>query len=457
MEYRTASALAAALRAREMSASELLEQTIRDIEARDGAINAMVVRDFERARGQARAADRALAGGDHRPLLGLPMSVKEAFNVAGLPTTWGVPETKAIPVTQDAVVVARLKAAGAIIIGKTNVPVMLADWQSANPVYGVTNNPWDLTRTPGGSSGGGAAALAAGFVSLEYGSDLASSLRAPAHFCGVYAHKPSYGLTPSRGFVPPGVPVLSAAPAIDLSVVGPMARGAADLALALGVTAGPDTREALAYRLHLPPPRHARLRDHRVLVIDHHPRLPTAASITEALAALAERLEDAGCEVGRAEPLTPDLAEITSTYVELMMAIFAADMPRGDYTHRDWILADRRRVALADQWASLFQRWDVVLCPAMPTTAFPHQHGGTEGWRLEVDGSALPYESQPLWGSLASLTGNPATAMPIGRDLLGLPIGVQVIGAYLEDLTTIGFAGLVEREFGGFVPPPGYG
>jgi amidase len=475
MEHRTAQALTAALRAREMSAVELLDQTICAIEAGDGAINAVVVRDFDRARDQARAADQALARGDERPLLGLPMTVKEAFNVAGLSTTWGLPETRDIPVTEDAVVVARLKAAGAIIIGKTNVPVMLADWQTANPVYGVTRNPWDPTRTPGGSSGGAAAALAAGFVALEYGSDLSSSLRAPAHFCGVFAHKPSHGLVPARGFAPPGVPVLPTASPLDLSVVGPMARSAADLALALDATAGPDTRDAVAYRLGLPPARHATLKDYRVLVLDQHPLLPTAASIRGALDHLANRLEAAGCEVGRSAPQLPDLTAIASTFIELLMAIFSADTPTDAFaqaraaadtvpasamdpgsaatrgaagTHRDWLLADRRRAGLADQWRALFQAWDVVLCPVMPTTAF------TLGAKaLQVDGVSIPYETQPLWGSLATLTGNPATAMPIGRDEAGLPIGMQIIGPFLEDRTTLAFAALVEREFGGFVAP----
>jgi amidase len=474
MEYRTAQALTAALRAREMSAVELLDQAISAIEAGDGATNAVVVRDFDRARNQARAADLALARGDERPLLGLPMTVKEAFNVAGLPTTWGLPGTEHIPVTQDAVVVARLKAAGAVIIGKTNVPVMLADWQSANPVYGVTRNPWDPARTPGGSSGGAAAALAAGFVALEYGSDLSSSLRAPAHFCGVFAHKPSYGLVPTRGFAPPGAPILSTMPPLDLSVVGPMARSAADLALALDATAGPDEREA-AYRLSLSPARHAALKDYRVLVLDQHPLLPTAASIRGALDTLAGRLEAAGCKVGRSTPHLPDLAAIASTFVELLMAVFSADTPEDAFaqaraaadavpasahdlqaaaargaagTHRDWLLADRRRAGLADQWRTLFQSWDVVLCPVMPTTAFPL--GATS---LQVDGVSIPYEAQPLWGSLATLTGNPATAMPIGRDEAGLPIGMQIVGPFLEDRTTLAFAALVERAFGGFVPP----
>lgn len=458
MEYETATRLVADLRSRQVSATELLDHAVGRIDALDGAINAVVVRDFDRARGEARQADEALAVGDARPLLGLPVTVKEAFNVAGLPTTWGLPGTQDIPVLEDAVVVARLKAAGAIVIGKTNVPTMLADWQSANPVYGVTRNPWDLSRTPGGSSGGGAAALAAGFVSLEYGSDLSSSLRAPAHVCGVYAHKPSHGLTPSRGFVPPGTPVLSSASGVDMSVVGPMARSAEDLALALTVTAGPDDRDAVGYRLTLPAARHRALKDYRVLVLDHHPLVLTAASIAGTLDARATALAALGCKVGRASPRLPDLGEIADTFVELLMAALSGEGPDkpgagGGMSHRDWIAADRRRTAIAHQWRGLFQDWDVVLCPAMPVQALPLN--GPEGpAMIEIDGARVAYETQSLWGTLASLTGNPATAMPCGLDADGLPIGLQAVGPYLEDRTTIAFAGLMAREFGGFTPPP---
>ena len=238
LEYRTAEALAAALVARQISAVELTNHAIARIEALDGRINAVVVRDFERARAAAAQADKALAAGERRPLLGIPMTVKEAFNVAGLPTTWGFPRGKDWRPPEDALIVARAKAAGAIVIGKTNVPIALADWQSYNEIYGTTNNPWDLGRTPGGSSGGSAASLAAGYVPLELGSDIGGSLRAPAHYCGVFAHKPTQALVPMRGQTPPGVPALPVD--TDLAVVGPMARSAGDLSLLLDVIAGPD-------------------------------------------------------------------------------------------------------------------------------------------------------------------------------------------------------------------------
>jgi amidase len=251
----SATDLVAALAARRIGALELTDEAIARIEARDGPINAVVVRDFDRARDAARAADAALARGERGPLLGLPMTIKESHHVAGLPTTWGFEPFKGFVPPADSVGVSRLKAAGAVILGKTNVPPWLADYQSNNPIYGRTRNPWDLSRTPGGSSGGSAAALAAGMVPLEFGSDIGGSIRMPAHFCGVYGHKPSYGLVPTRGSSPPYVP--DGAPVV-LVVVGPLARTAADLGLALDVLAGPDVGEATGYRLALPPARHAR-------------------------------------------------------------------------------------------------------------------------------------------------------------------------------------------------------
>jgi amidase len=478
--YQSARELAAALRTRQISAVELLDQTIARIVAYDGAINAVVVRDFERARAEAAEADRAIAAGDGRPLLGVPITVKEAFSVAGLPTTWGVPGTERARAGEDAVAVRRLKAAGAIVIGKTNVPLMLADWQSYNAIYGTTNNPWDLARTPGGSSGGGAAALAAGYVALEYGSDLAGSLRAPASFCGVFAHKPTHDLVPVRGNAPPGARLLSVGVEVDLAVVGPMARTAADLALALDITAGPDDADAIGYRLALPPPRHSELKDFRVLVVDQHPLLPTSEAVRAALTRTADGLQKAGCKVARTSPMIPDLAFVGRTYTQLLMAFSAAEfpadihrkmqdaaakLPSGDMSlralrlrgavisHAQWIWLDRFRAGITDQWRQLFRDWDVLICPVMPTPAFVHDHGDIEARTISVDGTDVPYADQSMWPSVATLTGLPATAMPIGRSHEGLPIGMQIIGPYLEDRTTIAFADLVERTFGGFVAP----
>jgi amidase len=479
--YRGARELAAALAGGQVSAIELTNQAIARIEALDPKLNAVVVRDFEHARDAAKEADAALARGERKPLLGVPMTVKEAFNVAGLATTWGLPGTKDRLVADDAVTVARLKAAGAIILGKTNVPFMLADWQSYNAVYGQTNNPWDVTRTPGGSSGGAAAALAAGFVPLELGSDIGGSLRVPAHFCGVYAHKPTHGLIPSRGHVPPRAAALPME--VDLAVVGPMARSADDLALALDILAGPDEPLATAYRLALPPPRHDKLADYRVLIVDSHPLLPTGSAVRGAIARLADNLAKAGTKITRGSPLLPDLALAGRTYQTLLTSFLGADVPSEAYermreaaaglpkedngleaagargwvlSHRDWIWADRVRAGIAARFRALFGEFDVIVCPIMPTPAFPHDHGEPRARRIDIDGRPHPYLAQIMWPGVATLTGQPATAVPLGRADNGLPVGAQIVGPYLEDRTTIAFAGLIERAFGGFTPPPGY-
>jgi amidase len=478
--YRTADELLKALANRQVSSRELVDAAIARIEALDPKINAVVVRDFERARSAADAADIALAKGERRPLLGLPMTVKEQFNIAGLPTTWGDPKFKDWKPEVDALAVQRLKSAGAVILGKTNVPIHLQDWQSYNEVYGTTNNPWDLGRGPGGSSGGAAAALAAGYVALEFGSDIYGSLRAPAHFCGVFSHKPSLDLVPGRGAGPPETPAIPGRG--DLAVIGPMARSAADLALELAVLAGPEElMEGIGYKLALPPPRHDKLADFRVLVIDTHPLCPTAASVAGALNGLADRLAKSGCQIARQSPNLPDLALTSRVFRELLAAFYSADLAppirerveaaakalspddqslsaaqlRGlTMSHPEWVHQSRIRGGLRARWQALFRDVDIVLCPPMPTPAFPHDHSPQFTRQLDIDGRKVPYGDQGFWAGLATLNGLPATTMPLGRTDSGLPIGVQIIGGFLDDRTTIAFAGMIEREFGGFTPPP---
>lgn len=484
LSFLTATELAAALEAREISAVEALEATLRRIETRDEDLNAVVVRDFERARIAAAAADEARARGERRALLGVPMTVKESFNVAGLPTTWGIAGSTGIAVQADAMAVRRLKASGAVIVGKTNISSNLGDWQSTNPVYGRTRNPWNPERTPGGSSGGAAAALAAGMVPLELGSDLAGSLRVPAHCCGVFAHKPTLGLVPNRGHAPPGAPELSVALEPDLGVVGPMARCAGDLELALEILAGPDDASAAAYRVRLPPSRHGRLGLFKALVIDEHPLLPLAREVRAAIQRFADGLVQAGCAVERSSPLLPDLALIDETFNWLLLAFIGAFFPDAAYearrekaallergasaapdstrlralvaSHRDWLRAQRMRTQLQHQWRELFRSWDVVICPVLPTTAFEHDEREMDERRIDIDGRSVPYAAQGIWAGPASCCGLPATALPIGIGSDGLPIGVQIIGPYLEDRTTIAFAQLAEREFGGFRAPRVY-
>ncbi len=448
LDYATASAgeMAIALTDRTVSAVELCAAAIDRIERLDGAINAVVVRDFDRAREAARAADAALALGKPGPLLGVPMTVKESFNIAGLPTTWGQVAFKDWIAPTDAVAVSRLKGAGAVILGKTNVPPFLADWQSDNPVYGRTHHPLDPARTPGGSSGGGAAAVASGMVPLELGSDIGGSIRVPAAFCGVFGHKPSYGLVPPRGQAPPGLD----GRASPLSVVGPMARTAADLGLALDVLAGPDADEAVGYRLALPGPRHAQIADFRVLTIDEHPSAPLDGEIRNCLHRLASKLEGRGVKVARRSELIPDLAAAHAVYVTLLMTAMSRNAPvqPNPLSAHAWMDAQDAQLAVRRQWEELFRSFDVVLAPSFGVVAFPHDDSEFNERTHLIDGVSTPYGAQVAWPGMATLAHLPATAIPIGRTEAGLPIGAQVIGPYLEDRTTIAFAEMVEKSFG---------
>jgi amidase len=384
------------------------------------------------------------------------MTVKEAHNVEGLPTTWGSPMFGQWIAPKDALGIARLKAAGAVILGKTNVPPFLSDWQSDNPVYGRTNNPWDLGRSPGGSSGGSAAALAAGMTPLEFGSDIGGSIRIPAAFCGVFGHKPSHNIIPSHGHEPPGVD----GGGIPLAVIGPMARTASDLELALDVLAGPPPEEAVGYRLVLPPARHGKLADFRVLMLTEHPLAPVDDEITTALDALAGRLEAAGAQVFRHSALLPDLAAAHGTYMSLLTPLMSppeALSGPGAPPVGAWFTAAYAQTQIRRRWAALFETVDVVVAPALGVVAFPHDNSpDMQARTLTINGQASPYFGQLAWPGMAVLANLPATAAPIGQTRAGLPIGAQIIGPYLEDRTTIGFAGLLEQAYGGFKAPPGY-
>src|SRR5580698_2350750 len=417
-DYATIEQLGESLRRKKMSASELLEHTIARIETLDQRLNAVVVRDFERARQAAAAADIALRRGDRGKLLGIPITIKEAFNVAGLPTTWGFPQFKDFVPKEDAVVVARARREGGILLGKTNVPVGLGDFQSYNEIYGTTNNPWDVGRSPGGSSGGSAAALAAGFGPLSIGSDIGGSLRVPAHFCGVYAHKPTFDLVPLRGYNPPASRPLPGSG--DLGVAGPMARCASDLLLALGVIAGPDeAREGAGYRLELPPARHDNLSEFRVLVIDSHPLMPASDVVRTAIARLAERIARSGARVAHSSALLPNLTDSAGLYMKLLAAAKSTSVPPDRYarmegqaasmtgadrrlqaerthgtiiSHRDWLINDAKRRGLQMQWRSLFREWDVVIYPSAAIPAFKHDHSEPiEARHLDLDGQAYPF------------------------------------------------------------------
>jgi amidase len=480
--YLTIQQMSAALTARKVSSVELAKDAFDLIRARDGVINAMCVLDEERAMSDARAADVALAQGEKRELLGIPITVKESLNVERLPTTWGNPSYRDFIAAEDAVAVARLRSAGSIILGKTNVPEGLFDYQSYNDIYGVTRNPFDPDRTPGGSSGGSSAALLAGYGAASIGSDIAGSLRIPAAFCGIYAHKPTLSLIPTRGHIPPSQPALPVDR--DLAVVGPMARCAADLAILLKVLAGPEDLGGMSLTAALPAPRHADLKDYRVLCLTEHPLVPTSREVSIVFEKFVSDLERSGVRQLGANRDVPDLSSSTRLYMRLLMSFVSSSWTSQEYvgvqrelqclnpadasleaerirgcslSHREWLMADAERRRNRFEWRGVFENWDLVLCPVAPTPPYKHDHSADPRRRtFQVDGKPIPYLDQFGWSSIATLPGLPSTAFPIGFTPGGLPVGAQAIGPWLGDLTTIKFAELAEPEFGGFVAPANY-
>lgn len=423
--------IAAAIARGETSAREQCELAIARIEAGDGAINAVVVRDFARAREAAGRADEAAARGERLPFLGVPMTVKEAFDVAGLPTSWGFAHARDNVAGSDAVAVARMKAAGAVILGKTNVAPGLADWQSDNPVYGRTANPRDLRRTAGGSSGGSAAALAANLVPIEIGSDIGGSIRVPAAFCGVWGHKPSYELVDSYGHRFPGS---DGAPA-PLGVAGPMARDAADLAAMLDVLAD------------APPPRPAPvLRSKRLLLLDQHPAAPTDPAIRAALDRVEAAAARSGIGIARSSDLLPDLAAQHRAYGKMLAITFARGAPAADgrvASLADWFGMLDAQARNRRAWGRLFDQFDAVVAPANVVTAFPHRDDPYNARRLTVDGQDTSYDAQLVWAGLATYPGLPTTAFPAGTDADGLPVGLQVMTGWRDDHRAIAVADLL--------------
>lgn len=475
--FGSARQLASAVRTGKVSSLELLDAYLARVDELGPALNAVVVDDRQRARKDARAADRAVkAGKPLGPLHGVPMTVKESFSIPGHPVTFGVELLKDNVMHEDAVAVARLREAGAIVFGKTNVPLSLADFQSYNAVYGTTNNPWDTTRTAGGSSGGSAVALAAGLTGLEFGSDIGGSIRNPAAYNGVFGHKPTYGIIPKRGHSV--FPERGAEGAI--SVVGPLARTAGDLALALKVTAGPDLEDG--YRLALPAPP-SELTGVRVAVWLSEPDLaPVDDEVVVLIEAAAKALAKAGAKVSFEARPDFDPRVANATYGQLLLGTMSARDPDfaglvrraealdpnddGPYAtnlrastarHRDYVLAEEAQARQRWVWRSFFSDYDVLLTPVTSTAAFPHDHSEPVAARtLTVNGEVVPYFSQLFWAGLAIGGHLPATAAPVGLTPGGLPVGLQVIGGAYRDRTTIWLAGQLERLLGGFTPPPGY-
>jgi amidase len=472
--YAPAKRLAGLLRRHEIGCLELLDLTIDRIERYDGALNAVVVRDFDRARARAKALDRKrrVVG----PLHGLPITVKESFQVAGLPTTWGLAAQRDSIATADALAVQRLTAAGAIVFGKTNVPVMLADWQSSNPVYGTTSNPYDVTRGPGGSSGGAAAALAAGLTGLEMGSDIGGSIRQPAHACGLFGHKPTWGLCPSFGHAL----MQPAAAMTDISVIGPLARSAEDLAIALDLLAVPDPAET-ELTLGLPKLPSKTLHGLRVAIWPEEAGQATDAAITASLHDLARALRAEGCKISLVARPAIDPAHAYRLFVELESAALSGrlapearaemhDLVAGladddqstdavwlratEMPHHQWLALNEQRHAVRRAWGEFFRQWDVLICPAFGLPAFPHMEGLPRERRIAVNGTSVAYNDLLFWPGVIGGFHLPATAAPLGETGAGLPYGMQIVGPLFGDRRTIAVAALLERAWRRFVPPP---
>ena len=447
--FPTAVETAARIRRGETSSRAVTEQLLARIDAVNPHVNAVVEVDSESALATADEADRTA---DRGPLHGVPITIKDSFNVAGLHTTWGEPAFAEYVADWDATVVQRLRRAGAIVVGKTNVHHMLADYgQTANEVYGRTNNPWDLARTPGGSSGGDAAALASGMTYLDYGSDLVGSIRIPAAFCGVYGLKPSVGTVPLHGFQPPGSPA-GPSDMRYLSAVGPLARSAADLRLALGVTGGPDGPPAKAYSWAPAPSRHSRLADFRVGVVLDHEKCPVTSEVGDVLSGAVDALGRAGAKIVEGWPDGVDPVAQAETFGFHVGLFFAFQESGADFaTLADVVEQENRRMASRAAWTRYFEDVDVFLCPTNFTPAFPHD---TRPFDERTIAGDRPYDDQVFWISQASLPGLPAVAAPIGLTPGRLPVGAQVVGPLHEDDTAITFAELAADVVGGFAPPP---
>ncbi len=476
LAYMAAGELAEKILRREVSSKEVLDHLLERIERLDRQIHSVVTLDADRARAEVEAADRALARGEvWGPLHGVPMTIKDSFQTAGMRTTSGAPELAEFIPQEDAWPVARLRQAGAIIFGKTNLPIYAGDLQSYNEVFGTTNNPYDLSRTPGGSSGGSAAALACGFTPLELGSDIGGSIRLPAHMCGVVGHKPSYGIVPAHGQIPGPPGTLTQA---DLAVAGPMARSVEDLELGLKVLAGPDRWNHPAWRLELPPPRHRSLKEYRVAAWLDDPRCPLEVEVRELLEKAVRLLAQAGVSIdGEARPGFT-LERVADTFFALLQAALSGGVPRdriesyatttGDtpvartrrllaMRHREWLSHNERRLQLRKRWEEFFQSWDAILLPVMPCPAIPHDHSEPQAARMVwVGGERRPYWDLITWMAPAGACYLPATVVPVGCLENGLPVGIQVVGPYLEDFTTLDLAKHLLALVGGCPRPPGF-
>jgi amidase len=458
---KTATELAGAIRSKDVSSRELLELYLDRVERLNPSINAVVTLDADRARQAAAAADDATARGDELgPLHGLPITIKDAIEVEGVRSTGGaVALTDHVP-TADAYAVSKLKQAGAVVFGKTNVPEWSGDLQTFNEIFGTTNNPWDTSRAPGGSSGGPAAAVATGLTAFELGTDIGGSIRIPSHCCGIYGIKPSFGVVPQRGYLDH---VGGGTTDADINVFGPLARSAPDLELLLGVLAGPPPEDETAWRLDLPAPRRRDASAYRVGVWFDAPDTPVDSDMLAILRRAADSLADAGAKVEDAHPPV-NFTDQLSLFFTMITAAISPSMADEvadamSQSHRAWLRGEEQRAALKATWAEWFETYDALLCPVMPAPAIPHtQNGDFFSRTISINGNDESYTTLISWTGLIGIVGLPSAVPPLGRTTGGLPVGVQVVTPYLRDREAIQLAGLLAEvtDGGGYDVPPGF-
>lgn len=478
LDFATALQAADAIRRKQVSSVELTRRVFERVDRYNASLNVFAYQLREDALAQAQKADTAQAQGRSLGVFhGVPIIVKESFAVAGHPCTWGMPALRDTKAPKSSDVVNGLLGNGAVLVGATNVPVNLSDWQTYNPIYGQTNNPWDVKRSPGGSSGGSAAALSAGLGYLSVGSDIGGSIRVPAHFCGLFGHKPTLDLVSLGGHLPGGGPGLPGFSTL-LAVGGPLARSAGDLLAALKVIGGPAGWDAKAWKWEMPAPRGRRLKDFRVGYVIDDPIAPPTPEVKAVLEDAIERLGRAGAKLTPGWPAGFQPAELLANYRFHLDAFFFSTAPpqeqerlRKEFSSSPqgagsgalssfagWQQQNLRRLAFRAQWQAWFDQIDVFLSPVAFTAAFPHDHSEPQDQRT-IATSTGPRRYMDLlnWIAPATLTGCPATVAPIGRTRDALPVGIQIMGPFWEDATTITFADLLSRELGSFTVPQGYG
>ncbi|MFO7559987.1 MAG: amidase [Desulfobacterales bacterium] len=485
LAFCSATELVASIKAGKITCTEMLDYFTDRIARLNPELNAVIQMDIKNARARSEKADSAIKNGeDWGPLHGLPVTIKDSLEVVGMPCSSGAPELKNHMPEKNADVVQSLIDAGAVVFGKTNMPLYGGDVQSYNKIYGQSNNPWDRSLTPGGSSGGAAAALAAGLTGLEIGSDIGGSIRTPAHFCGIYGHKPSFGIVPDRGHIPPPPGIFTGDYTLtaDLVVVGPLARSADDLSLAMDLIVSPEKPEKKAWCIKLPESRKKKLKDFRIGIWLDDPTCPVDIRVSDRIQTIADKLATEGVRIDETHPQI-DFSESNAMYLDLLAAIMGSGLPREMFEslvqaaptlseedtghmarhirgatqlHRNWIGQDAMRQIMRQKWDDFFTEYDLLLCPVAPVTAFPHDHEYIYDRTIQVNHRKRPYLDLLGWAGLAGVVFLPATVAPAGLTPEGHPVGVQIVGPYLEDRTTIQFAKLMENIFGGFVPPPDY-